>query len=36
MNEAARQDRYRIGGMDCASCAQKIDTAVAVMFGDKS
>jgi Cd2+/Zn2+-exporting ATPase len=22
------QDRYRISGMDCASCAQKIDTAV--------
>lgn len=28
MTEATQQDRYRIGGMDCASCAQKIDTAV--------
>jgi Cd2+/Zn2+-exporting ATPase len=28
MTKAAQQDRYRIGGMDCASCAQKIDTAV--------
>ena len=28
MTEATQQDRYRVGGMDCASCAQKIDTAV--------
>ncbi|MBB3463868.1 heavy metal translocating P-type ATPase [Rhizobium sp. BK377] len=27
MNEAA-QARYRVGGMDCAACATKIDTAV--------
>jgi Cd2+/Zn2+-exporting ATPase len=28
MTKAAQQERYRISGMDCASCAQKIDTAV--------
>jgi Cd2+/Zn2+-exporting ATPase len=27
------QDRYRITGMDCASCAQKIDTAVRRIAG---
>ncbi|MDO9417687.1 heavy metal translocating P-type ATPase [Pararhizobium sp.] len=32
MTEAA-QTRYRIGGMDCASCAAKIDTAVRRMPG---
>jgi Cd2+/Zn2+-exporting ATPase len=28
MTEAASSKRYHIGGMDCASCAAKIDTAV--------
>lgn len=28
MANASLQSRYRIGGMDCASCATKIDTAV--------
>ena len=32
MAEAA-QTRYRIGGMDCAACATKIDTAVRRMPG---
>ncbi|MBE1505140.1 heavy metal translocating P-type ATPase [Rhizobium viscosum] len=32
MGEAA-QARYRVGGMDCASCATKIDTAVRRMDG---
>ncbi|TJV62423.1 MAG: heavy-metal-associated domain-containing protein [Mesorhizobium sp.] len=27
------QTRYRISGMDCASCASKIDTAVRRMDG---
>ncbi|MDL2398397.1 heavy metal translocating P-type ATPase [Rhizobium mayense] len=30
---AATQTRYRVGGMDCASCAAKIDTAVRRMPG---
>ena len=29
----AQQTRYRVGGMDCASCASKIDTAVRRMPG---
>ncbi|WP_164078974.1 cation transporter, partial [Stenotrophomonas maltophilia] len=28
MANAANQTRYRVEGMDCASCAAKIDTAV--------
>ncbi|WP_439273440.1 heavy metal translocating P-type ATPase [Pseudochrobactrum sp. HB0163] len=28
MSAPVRQDKFRIEGMDCASCAQKIDTAV--------
>ncbi|WEX10150.1 heavy metal translocating P-type ATPase [Chelativorans sp. AA-79] len=28
MAEAARKSRYRVDGMDCAGCAQKVDTAV--------
>jgi Cd2+/Zn2+-exporting ATPase len=32
MSEAA-QARYRVGGMDCAACATKIDTAVRRMDG---
>lgn len=32
MSEAA-QARYRVGGMDCAACATKIDTAVRRMEG---
>jgi Cd2+/Zn2+-exporting ATPase len=28
MAEAAEKTRYRVGGMDCASCASKIDKAV--------
>lgn len=28
MNEASFSKRYQIGGMDCAACANKIDTAV--------
>ena len=28
MTESTRQSRYRVDGMDCASCAAKIDTAV--------
>ena len=28
MAETAQQSRYRVDGMDCASCASKIDTAV--------
>ncbi|WP_137934956.1 heavy metal translocating P-type ATPase [Mesorhizobium comanense] len=27
MNEAVLKSRYRVGGMDCAACAKKIDTA---------
>lgn len=30
---AANQARYKVGGMDCASCATKIDTAVRRMPG---
>ena len=30
---AAAQSRYRVQGMDCASCAQKIDTAVCRIEG---
>ena len=30
---AAQTSRYRVGGMDCASCATKIDTAVRRMPG---
>jgi len=29
----ANQARYKVGGMDCASCAAKIDTAVRRMPG---
>ena len=28
MSETLNQIRFRIDGMDCASCAAKIDTAV--------
>lgn len=33
MNAAAKETRYRIEGMDCASCAAKIDTAVRRVTG---
>ncbi|MBY0611211.1 MAG: cadmium-translocating P-type ATPase [Beijerinckiaceae bacterium] len=33
MAQAAQQTRYRVEGMDCASCATKIDTAVRRMPG---
>ena len=33
MTQAATQTRYRVEGMDCASCATKIDTAVRRMPG---
>lgn len=33
MTSAAIQTRYRVEGMDCASCASKIDTAVRRMSG---
>ncbi len=33
MTETATQTRYRVEGMDCASCATKIDTAVRRMPG---
>lgn len=33
MNEVAMQTRYRVDGMDCGSCAAKIDTAVRRMPG---
>ena len=29
----SKQVRYKVGGMDCASCAAKIDTAVRRMPG---
>ncbi|MBN9921096.1 cation transporter, partial [Listeria monocytogenes] len=28
MTKHSQQSRYRVDGMDCASCAAKIDTAV--------
>ena len=28
-----KESRFRVGGMDCASCASKIDTAVRRMPG---
>jgi Zn2+/Cd2+-exporting ATPase len=33
MNEITKQTRFRVEGMDCASCATKIDTAVRRMPG---
>jgi len=33
MSEAVNQLKYRIGGMDCAGCAAKIETAVARLPG---
>lgn len=33
MNAVDRPLKYRIGGMDCASCAMKIETAVARLPG---
>ena len=33
MTDSATQTRYRVEGMDCASCATKIDTAVRRMPG---
>ncbi len=33
MTDTATQTRYRVEGMDCASCAAKIDTAVRRMSG---
>ena len=33
MTASAAQTRYRVEGMDCASCATKIDTAVRRMPG---
>jgi Cd2+/Zn2+-exporting ATPase len=33
LTSAAIQTRYRVEGMDCASCASKIDTAVRRMPG---
>ena len=31
--QSFRQTRFKIGGMDCASCAAKIDTAVRRLEG---
>ena len=28
MNETLPKSRYRVGGMDCAACGTKVDTAV--------
>ena len=38
MTSIAMQTRYRVEGMDCASCAGKIDTAVTILtsFDDAS
>lgn len=33
MTAPLRQTRFKIGGMDCASCAAKIDTAVRRLDG---
>ncbi|TCQ81716.1 Cd2+/Zn2+-exporting ATPase [Ochrobactrum sp. BH3] len=33
MNEVLKQNRFRVEGMDCASCATKIDTAVRRVAG---
>lgn len=33
MNEVLKQNRFRVEGMDCASCATKIDTAVRRIAG---
>mgnify|MGYP001287920195 CR=1 FL=1 len=33
MASAAEKVKYRIGGMDCAACATKIETAVARLPG---
>lgn len=33
MNEHVKQSRFRVEGMDCASCATKVDTAVRRMPG---
>ncbi|MGH6755561.1 MAG: cation transporter, partial [Bradyrhizobium sp.] len=33
MTTAAKETRYRVEGMDCASCATKIDTAVRRVTG---
>ena len=33
MTNVSTQTRYRVSGMDCASCASKIDTAVRRMEG---
>ena len=33
MNEILKQNRFRVEGMDCASCATKIDTAVRRVSG---
>ncbi len=33
MTDATRKARFRIGGMDCAACASKIETAVRRMPG---
>lgn len=33
MNEILKQNRFRVEGMDCASCATKIDTAVRRVAG---
>ncbi|MFG3650745.1 cation transporter, partial [Klebsiella pneumoniae] len=33
MAQASQQMRYRVDGMDCASCAAKIDTAVRRLKG---
>jgi Zn2+/Cd2+-exporting ATPase len=35
MNEILKQNRFRVEGMDCASCASKIDTAVRRVAGVK-